>query len=76
MEKHSNESWLHYWGRCIRDLHRDEDDAKYWAGVFGMTGSACLAVAFIEGDSFAMYIGAACCIYGLKFNRKGKNNAQ
>lgn len=76
MKKEPNESWLHFLSRVIQDLLRDKEDAKYWSGIFGMTGSACLAVAFIEGSSVALYAGIACCLYGLKINRKGKNDAE
>ena len=76
MKKEPNESWLYFLGRVIQDLLRDKEDAKYWSGIFGMTGSACLAVAFIEGSSMALYAGIACCLYGLKINRKGKGDAE
>lgn len=57
-------------------LIRDKNDARYWAGIFGMTGAACLAVAFIEGSSLALYAGILCCLYGLKLNREGKADAE
>ena len=71
MKKQANESWLHYWMRCAADLVRDKSDARYWAGILGTTGAACLAVAFVEGSSIAFYAGIACCLQGLKFHRKG-----
>ncbi len=57
--------------RLWEALLRDEADAKYWSGIFSMTGAACLAIAFIEANVIALYIGGTCCLYGLKFNRKG-----
>lgn len=75
MKKRSTESWLHYISRVLQDLIRDRHDAKYWAGIFGMTGSASLAVAFIEANSFAFYAGIICCLFGLRLNRKGGNDA-
>ena len=71
MRKRADESWLYYLHRQVQDLLRDEADARYWASVFAMAGAACLAVAFIETSSIALYAGIMCCLYGLKFNRKG-----
>ena len=62
--------------RLVKALLRDKDDARYWAGIFGMTGAACLAVAFIEGSSLAFYAGIACSIYGLKLNRRGRGDVE
>ncbi len=61
-------------GGLKRLLLRDRDDARYWAGIFGMTGSACLAVAFIEGSSFALYAGVLCCLYGIRLHRRGRDD--
>jgi hypothetical protein len=72
--KKSNESYLHYLKRCISGLMRDEDDRRYWSGVFGMTGAACLAVAFIEQNAYVLIVGMVCCIYGLRFHRKEKTH--
>lgn len=71
MKKRENESWLHYFLRRVQDLLRDEADARYWANVSAMAGAACLAVAFIETSSSALYAGIICCLLGLKFHRKG-----
>jgi len=57
-----------YW---IEDLMRDDDDCKYWSGIFGMAGAACLAVAFIEPSALALGTDVVFCLYGLRFNRKG-----
>ena len=76
MKKKPTESWLYYFDRVLKDLLKDKEDAKYWSGIFGMTGSACLAVAFIEGSSLAFYAGIACCVYGLKLNRRGKDDVE
>ena len=70
MTKRPNESWLFYLARLVGDLVRDDDDRKYWAGIFGMAGAASLAVASIEGNAIAFYSGVIFCLYGLKFNRK------
>jgi hypothetical protein len=70
MKKSPSESWLFFLARCIQDLVRDANDKKYWAGVFAMTGSASLAVAFIDGNAVALYSGLCFCLYGLRLNRK------
>lgn len=76
MKKRPNESWLYYLKGIIQGLLKDKEDARYWAGVFGMAGAACLAVAFVEGSSSALYAGIFCCLYGLKLNRKGRKDAE
>ena len=38
MKKKTNKSWLYFLSRVIQDLLRDKEDAKYWSGIFGMTG--------------------------------------
>jgi hypothetical protein len=70
MKKRDSESWLFFFGRCISDLARDGKDWKYWSEVFSMAGAASLAVAFIEGNSIALFVVMAFCLYGLKFKRK------
>jgi hypothetical protein len=71
MKKSPSESWLFFLSRCIRDMARDKSDRKYWAGVFAMTGAASLAVAFVQGNTVALYAGVIFCLLGLKFNRSG-----
>ncbi|MDD2966602.1 MAG: hypothetical protein PHN64_03780 [Desulfovibrionaceae bacterium] len=55
----------------VEDLMQDDNDRKYWSGIFGMAGAACLAVAFIELSALALGTGIIFCLYGLRFNRKG-----
>lgn len=53
----------------LTELMRDDEDRKYWAGLTGMTGAACLAVAFIEFNVFALLFGIFFSMLGLRFNR-------
>ena len=71
MRKRPNESWLFYFGRRISALAQSSGDWKYWSNVFAMAGAASLAVAFIQGDPIAFYVGLGFCLYGLRFSRKG-----
>jgi ABC-type transporter Mla maintaining outer membrane lipid asymmetry permease subunit MlaE len=70
MRKSPFESWLSFIGRVIADLFRDKEDWHYWTNVFATAGAACLAVAFIEGNSIALIAGVFFCLYGLKVNRR------
>ena len=70
LEKSRDESWLYFLSRVAADLFRDKSDWQYWAHVFAMIGAASLAVAFIQGDGLAWYVGIAFCLYGLRLNRR------
>lgn len=47
-------------------------DAKYWSNVFGMTGVACFAVAFLDFRLWAFFVGLFLCLVGLRMDRKGR----
>ena len=44
---------------------------NYWTNIFAMTGSACLAVAFIELEIYTFICGLFCVYVGKKLQKKG-----
>lgn len=44
----------------------------YWSNVFATAGATCIAVAFIDGNKFAMLWGIVMAFYGYKLQNGRK----
>ena len=45
------------------------DVMEYWSGIFGMSGAACIAITFIDGNLLPLFWGVALSCVGYRLWR-------